>query len=83
MFDGPTTLCTQAQQILCGGTYYNLDFPAHPRQLEKRRQSWGLRVKRARDDDSDCDVESPALLHPNADILHCDAGTAWKRKRCE
>ncbi|KAF4317997.1 hypothetical protein BBI17_007283, partial [Phytophthora kernoviae] len=52
LHENPAQFKREVQQILCGGKYYGVDFPPHPRQLEKRRQSWGLRVKRARDDDS-------------------------------
>lgn len=69
--------------MLCGGKYYGIDFPAHPRQLEKRRQSWGLHVKRGRDEDSDCDVESSGMLHQGSELMPFETNAAWKRKRCE
>ncbi|GAB9465785.1 hypothetical protein Gpo141_00003178 [Globisporangium polare] len=79
----PALFKKEAQQMLCGGKYYGLEFPSHPRQLEKRRQSWGLRVKRGRDEDSDCDVENTNMLHQGSELMHFDANAAWKRKRCE
>ncbi|TYZ59056.1 hypothetical protein PybrP1_011362 [[Pythium] brassicae (nom. inval.)] len=82
----PVQFKKNIQQILCGGKFFGVDFPAHPRQLEKRRQSWGLRVKRARDEDSDCDVENASMLCPgaSAELVHLDANAAtWKRKRRE
>lgn len=81
------SLCApQIQQILCGGTYFGIEFPGHPRQLERRKQqSWGLRVKRGRDEDSDCDVENTSMLcaGASAELVHFDANATWKRKRRE
>ncbi|KAG6960215.1 hypothetical protein JG687_00008353 [Phytophthora cactorum] len=48
----PEQFKKEVQQILCGGRFYGVDFPPHPRQIEMQRQSWGLRVKRPRDDES-------------------------------
>jgi len=79
----PTLFKRETQQMLCGGKYYGIDFPAHPRQLEKRRQSWGLHVKRGRDEDSDCDVESSGVLHQGSELMPFETNAAWKRKRCE
>ncbi|KAL4157183.1 hypothetical protein PRNP1_006208 [Phytophthora ramorum] len=81
------------QQILCGGNFYGVDFPPHPRQIEKQRQSWGLRVKRPRDDESlNASSECDGMASPNASdaigieapaLMDCGGASAWKRTRIE
>ncbi|KAJ8554712.1 hypothetical protein ON010_g9771 [Phytophthora cinnamomi] len=87
----PEQFKKEMQLILCGGKFYGVDFPAHPRQIEKQRQSWGLRVKRPRDDESpDTSSEWDGMTSPNAsdtigiemaELMDCNGSSAWKRAR--
>ncbi|EGZ19790.1 hypothetical protein PHYSODRAFT_493845 [Phytophthora sojae] len=87
----PEQFKKEVQQILCGGKFYGVDFPAHPRQIEKQRQSWGLRVKRRRDNESpDASSEWDDMTSPNAsdtigievpELMDCSGSSAWKRTR--
>ncbi|KAL3665500.1 hypothetical protein V7S43_009535 [Phytophthora oleae] len=89
----PEQFKTEAQRILCGGRFYGIDFPLHPRQSEMQRQNWGLRVKRARDDESPAaSSEWDGMASPNASdaigieapvFMDCTDGSAWKRTRFE
>jgi hypothetical protein len=68
-----------------------VDFPPHPRQIEKQRQSWGLRVKRPRNDESPAATNDwDGMESPNAsDSIGIEAPTlmdiggtsTWKRPR--
>ncbi|KAG7381463.1 NEDD8-conjugating enzyme ube2f [Phytophthora pseudosyringae] len=89
----PEQFKSEVQRILCGGRFYGIDFPSHPRQIEMQRQKWGLRVKRPRDDDSPAaSSEWDGMASPNASdaigieapvLMDCADGSAWKRTRIE
>ncbi|KAG2860781.1 hypothetical protein PC129_g9944 [Phytophthora cactorum] len=89
----PEQFKKEVQQILCGGRFYGVDFPPHPRQIEMQRQSWGLRVKRPRDDESPAaSSDWDGMSSPNASdaigieapvLMDCTDGSAWKRSRIE
>lgn len=92
LHESPAQFKKEVQQILCGGKFYGMDFPAHPRQIEKRRQSWGLRVKRTRDDESVSSNEyggtasSMYTVQNGADpspVMDFTGASAWKRKRID
>ncbi|RLN98757.1 hypothetical protein BBJ28_00005988 [Nothophytophthora sp. Chile5] len=97
LHENPTLFKKEVQQILCGGMYYGVEFPCHPRQIEKRRQSWGLRIKRSRDGDSLTSSERENVVSASASANVCTSqgnseapalmdfsgASAWKRKRME
>ncbi|CEG44934.1 protein [Plasmopara halstedii] len=89
----PEDFKKEVQQILCGGTYYGLHFPPHPRQIEMQRQSWSLRMKRPREDDLfAANNEWGGTVSPNASdtigieasvLMDCTDHPTWKRARIE
>ncbi|RMX62218.1 hypothetical protein KXD40_006757 [Peronospora effusa] len=92
LHEHPDQFKREVQQILCGGKFYGVDFPPHPRQIEKQRQGWGLRVKRPRDDDSHISNEWDGMASPNAsdsisieapELMDCSGLSAWKRPRID
>ncbi|POM68970.1 Ubiquitin-conjugating enzyme E2 [Phytophthora palmivora] len=93
LHQNPEQFKRETQQILCGGRFYGIDFPPHPRQIEKQRESWGLRVKRSRDNESpDASSEWDGMASPNASdtigieapsLMDCSDSTTWKRARIE
>ena len=92
LHENPEQFRSEAQQILCGGKFYGMDFPPHPRQIESRRRDWGLRVKRQRDDDSRASADWDGMASPNTsdsisieapELVDCSDGPAWKRTRIE
>ncbi|CAH0482428.1 unnamed protein product [Peronospora belbahrii] len=88
----PEQFKKEVQQILCGGKFHGVEFPSHPRQIEKQRYGWGLRVKRPRDDDLLVNNEWDGVASPNAsdsisieapELTDCSGYSAWKRTRIE
>lgn len=87
----PDLFKKEVQEILCGGTFYGIDFPPHPRRIEMQRQRWSLRVKRPREDEFLApSSEWGSLASPNASdtigieapvLMECTKGPAWKRTR--
>lgn len=88
LHDDPRLFKKGVQEILCGGKHYGMDFPPHPRQLEKQRHSWGLRVKRGRDPEpsaDDADMEDDGINGGGtpSSVEFNTFAPAWKRKRVE
>eukprot|EP00644_Phytophthora_capsici_P001747 jgi/Phyca11/544266/estExt2_Genewise1Plus.C_PHYCAscaffold_140238 len=93
LHSNPEQFRAEAQRILCGGRFYGIDFPSHPRQSDIQRQIWGLGVKRPRDDESPASIiEWGGIASPNASdvigieapvFMDCTDGSAWKRARFE
>lgn len=90
--ENPAYFKKEVQDLLCGGRFYNIDFPEHPRQLEKRRQGWGLRIKRTRSpdtgsDDADMDMVGDSEIDGGAETPPAvelgGIAPAWKRKRVQ
>ncbi|CAI5721674.1 unnamed protein product [Hyaloperonospora brassicae] len=90
--EDPEQFRREAQQILCGGKFYGMDFPSHPRQIESRRHDLGLRVKRPRDNGSHASAEWDGMVSPITsdsisieapELMDCSDVPAWKRTRIE
>lgn len=94
LHDDPAFFKKEVQEMLCGGKFYGVDFPPHPRQLEKQRHSWGLRIKRSRDPETPAEDTDMELASGGGILEHSGGDTppavefggyapAWKRKRVE
>ncbi|TDH71296.1 hypothetical protein CCR75_004648 [Bremia lactucae] len=93
LHQNPESFKKEMQQILCGGRFYGVDFPPHPRQTEMQRHKWCLRIKRHREDaipliDSDWDGMASPDASDNINIeapvlMDCIGDPARKRSRFE